>query len=243
MDKVQEAGLADDVVTRIETLESDKSDKTHTHANYARAYSANLSSGSGEWTTAEFVAWLTSKGCFDQPFWVCKMSWSYGGNRAISDTAQGNLHLAGCVVEVIGRADVYTIRVTTPPTAPADHVTNAVFTYTNHGAYYSPSWRRDYNTLLPPPSIGVGQTYKSKTGNYLSGAQYRNTGTKPVFVSARCSGTKAQLELQVDGITVAVGATINTSGTQQATVGAPVPADSTFKIIVTHGTLAVVELS
>ncbi len=103
--------------------------------------------------------------------------------------------------------------------------------------------KRVYSPNNPPPSMGIGQTYKSKTGSYLSGVQYRNTGDKPIFLSARCSGTKAQLVLQVDGVTVDASTAIHTSGTQRVTVGAPVPANSTFRLTVTHGTLDVVELS
>ncbi len=93
-----------------------------------------------------------------------------------------------------------------------------------------------------PPSMGVGQTYKIKTADYLAGVTYSNTSDRTIFISAWSTGANARLVLQVDGLTVAVGA-ITVSGTEQITVGAPVPANSTFKIIVTYGTLAVVELS
>ncbi len=37
MDKVQEAGLEDNIVTRIDTLESDKADTTHSHSEFTTA--------------------------------------------------------------------------------------------------------------------------------------------------------------------------------------------------------------
>ncbi len=37
MDKVQEAGLEDNIVTRIDTLESDKADTTHSHSEFITA--------------------------------------------------------------------------------------------------------------------------------------------------------------------------------------------------------------
>ena len=123
----------------------------------ARAFSGTVSiGGGGDWTTAEFIAWLEQQGVLNHPYWMCKGSWSYGDNRTITDTGCGNIQLAGAVVEVMGVRGAMTLRVTTPTTATAG-VTNAQFTYVNHGDDYLPGWRRDFNTANPPPvSYPVG---------------------------------------------------------------------------------------
>lgn len=123
----------------------------------ARAFSGTVSiGGGGDWTTAEFIAWLEQQGALNHPCWMCKGSWSYGDNRTITDTGCGNIQLAGAVVEVMGVRGAMTIRVTTPTTATAG-VVNAQFTYVNHGDDYLPGWRRDFNTANPPPvSYPVG---------------------------------------------------------------------------------------
>lgn len=122
----------------------------------ARAFSGTVSiGGSGDWTTADFIAWLESQGAFNHPYWMCKGSWSYGDNRTITDTGCGNIQLAGAVVEVMGVRDAMTIRVTTP-TASTTGVVNAQFTYVNHGAGYPATWRRDFNTANKPTPGDVG---------------------------------------------------------------------------------------
>lgn len=116
----------------------------------ARAFSGSVSiGGGGDWTTAEFIAWLESQGAFNHPYWMCKGSWSYGDNRTITDTGCGNIQLAGAVVEVMGVRLAMTIRVTTP-TSSTTGVVNAQFTYVNHGEGYPAIWRRDFNTANPP---------------------------------------------------------------------------------------------
>lgn len=116
----------------------------------ARAFSGSVSiGGGGDWTTAEFIAWLESQGAFNHPYWMCKGSWSYGDNRTITDTGCGNIQLAGAVVEVMGVRLAMTIRVTIP-TSSTTGVVNAQFTYVNHGEGYPAIWRRDFNTANPP---------------------------------------------------------------------------------------------
>lgn len=116
----------------------------------ARAFSGSVSiGGGGDWTTAEFIAWLELQGAFNHPYWMCKGSWSYGDNRTITDTGCGNIQLAGAVVEVMGVRLAMTIRVTTP-TSSTTGVVNAQFTYVNHGEGYPAIWRRDFNTANPP---------------------------------------------------------------------------------------------
>ncbi|WP_232481240.1 phage tail protein [Citrobacter freundii] len=121
----------------------------------ARAFSGTVSiGGGGNWTTAEFIAWLESQGAFNHPYWMCKGSWVYAGNRTITDTGCGNIQLAGAVVEVMGVRDAMTIRVTTATTG--EGTLSAQFTYTNHGDGYLPGWRRDFNTANKPTSEDVG---------------------------------------------------------------------------------------
>ncbi|MCO5783954.1 phage tail protein [Citrobacter meridianamericanus] len=133
----------------------------------ARAFSGTVSiGGGGDWTTAEFIAWLELQGAFNHPYWICKGSWSYGDNRTITDTGCGNIQLAGAVVEVMGVRGAMTIRVTTP-TASTGGVVNAQFTYVNHGEGYPATWRRDFNTANKPTSEDVGAL--PKTGGEIQG--------------------------------------------------------------------------
>ncbi|WP_236478005.1 phage tail protein [Escherichia coli] len=125
-----------------------------------RAYSAwlNIGGDSQVWTTAQFISWLESQGAFNHPYWMCKGSWTYANNKVITDTGCGNICLAGAVVEVIGTRGAMTIRVTTPSTSSGGGITNAQFTYINHGNAYAPGWRRDYNTKNQQPAFALGQT-------------------------------------------------------------------------------------
>ncbi len=125
-----------------------------------RAYSPwlNIGGDSQVWTTAQFISWLESQGAFNHPYWMCKGSWAYANNKVITDTGCGNICLAGAVVEVIGTRGAMTIRVTTPSTSSGGGITNAQFTYINHGDAYAPGWRRDYNTKNQQPAFALGQT-------------------------------------------------------------------------------------
>ncbi|EFH1710140.1 phage tail protein [Escherichia coli] len=129
-----------------------------------RAFHSAISTGAGNWTTAQLIEWLDSKGAFNHPYWMCKCSWSYGNNKIITDTGCGTIHLAGCVIEVMGNKGAMTIRVTTPSTSSGGGTTNAQFTYINHGADYAPGWRRDYSTKNQQPAFALGQT-GSTVGN------------------------------------------------------------------------------
>ncbi|EPB4165344.1 tail fiber protein, partial [Escherichia coli] len=129
-----------------------------------RAFHSAISTGAGNWTTAQLIEWLDSQGAFNHPYWMCKCSWSYGNNKIITDTGCGTIHLAGCVIEVMGNKGAMTIRVTTPSTSSGGGTTNAQFTYINHGGDYAPGWRRDYNTKNQQPAFALGQT-GSTVGN------------------------------------------------------------------------------
>ncbi|EOV3130155.1 tail fiber domain-containing protein [Enterobacter hormaechei] len=110
----------------------------------ARAYSASIATGTqGNWTTADFIAWLEAQGAFSNPYWMCKGSWSYANNKIITDTGCGNIQLAGAVIEVMGSRDVMTIRVSTARTGTASGAElGAQFIYINHGSGYAPGWTR-----------------------------------------------------------------------------------------------------
>ncbi|HHX3374926.1 TPA: tail fiber domain-containing protein [Citrobacter freundii] len=122
----------------------------------AQAFSASYSTGAGNWTTAEFIAWLKERGAFEVPYWMMKGSWSYADNKIITDTGVGNICLAGAVIEVLGTEGAMTIRVTTPTTTTGGGIACAQFTYINHGSAYALAWRRDYNTALKPTAADVG---------------------------------------------------------------------------------------
>ncbi|EHX8053386.1 tail fiber protein [Escherichia coli] len=149
-----------------------------------RAYSAwvDIGGDSQVWTTAQFISWLESQGAFNHPYWMCKGSWAYANNKVITDTGCGNICLAGAVVEVIGTRGAMTIRVTTPSTSSGGGITNAQFTYINHGDAYAPGWRRDYNTKNQQPAFALGQTGstvgndKAVGWNWNSGVYNANIG-------------------------------------------------------------------
>ncbi|WP_338918813.1 tail fiber protein (plasmid) [Escherichia coli] len=123
-----------------------------------RSFHGSISTGAGNWTTAQFIEWLESQWAFNHPYWMCKCSWSYGNNKIITDTGCGLIHLAGCVIEVMGNKGAMTIRITTPSTSSGGGTTNAQFIYINHGSEYLPGWRRDYNTKNLQPAFALGQT-------------------------------------------------------------------------------------
>ncbi|MGT5297341.1 tail fiber protein [Escherichia coli] len=140
-----------------------------------RAYSGALSTEAGNWTTAQFIEWLDSRGAFNHPYWMCKGSWSYANNKIITDTGCGDIHLAGCVVEVMGTKSAITIRVTTPTTSTGGGTTSAQFTYINHGDGYSPGWRRDWN----------------RQGDAMTGTINQDGGSQNAYMStALCSGIR-----------------------------------------------------
>ncbi|WNT85099.1 hypothetical protein QMY51_03958 [Escherichia coli] len=77
-----------------------------------------LVQGQGTGTTAQMNGWILKWGNkaphkLDVLNGMC-CSWSYGNNKIITDTGCGTIHLAGCVIEVMGNKGAMTIRVTTP---------------------------------------------------------------------------------------------------------------------------------
>lgn len=108
---------------------------------YARAYGSSVHFGDDatDMTTADFITILSEMGAFAQPYWMARGSWAYSGNRTISDTGIGRIHLAGALVEVAGDVNCYTIRITTPTTSMGGE-TRRVFIYINNGQEYFPGW-------------------------------------------------------------------------------------------------------
>ncbi|EFS9340334.1 phage tail protein [Salmonella enterica subsp. enterica serovar Kottbus] len=135
----------------------------------AVAFSGGIAIGgdANPWTTAEFIVWLESQGAFNHPYWMCKGSWDYTGNKVITDTGCGNICLAGAVIEVMGTRGAMTIRITTPTTTSGGGVASAQFTYINNGDGYAPGWRRDFNTINKPTASDVGAL--PVTGGRLNG--------------------------------------------------------------------------
>ncbi|MEH4452215.1 tail fiber protein [Escherichia coli] len=135
-------------------------DKFIQNTGACRAFSGqtDIDGSQGEWSTVAFISWLENNGAFRHPYWMCKGSWSYARNRVITDTGCGNICLAGAVIEVMGTRGAMTIRVTTPSTSSGGGITNAQFTYIDHGDAYAPGWRRDYNTKNQQPAFALGQT-------------------------------------------------------------------------------------
>ena len=147
-----------------------------------RSFHGAISTGAGNWTTAQLIEWLDSQGAFNHPYWMCKCSWSYGNNKIITDTGCGTIHLAGCVIEVMGNKGAITIRVTTPSTSSGGGTTNAQFTYINHGGDYAPGWRRDYSTKNQQPAFALGQT-GSTVGNDKAVGWNSNSGVYNATIS------------------------------------------------------------
>lgn len=124
----------------------------------ARAYSASYSFGGSQTgiTTAQFIDLLESLGAFDQPYWIARGSWRYAGNKYITDTGFGNVHLAGTVVEVIGNTTSYTIRLTLPTTSGLTSLLGCELVYINNGDTYKPGWRKVYSSLNKPTPSEIG---------------------------------------------------------------------------------------
>ncbi|HGG4188314.1 TPA: phage tail protein [Salmonella enterica subsp. diarizonae serovar 61:i:z] len=141
----------------------------------ALAFSGGVTVGGDDnpWTTAEFIAWLESCGAFNHPYWMCKGSWDYAGNKVITDTGCGNICLAGAVIEVMGTRGAMTIRVTTPTTTSGGGIASAQFTYINHGEGYAPGWRREF----------------SRTGDEMTGNLYLKNDGRVNFCIMNEDGT------------------------------------------------------
>jgi hypothetical protein len=170
---------------------------------FTRAYSSGYSFGGNQnaITTAQFITLLTNLGAFNQTHWVSRGSWSYAGNQYINDTGCGNIHLAGCVVEVFGDVyNGYTIRIITPTTS-ASGVINSEFVYVNNGSGYSPSWRKMWNSAND--GSGSGLDADLLDGMDSSAFSKKSTSTNITLLTATWSGSSAPYSytVTVTGVT------------------------------------------
>lgn len=176
----------------------------------AKAASGNISIGgdSNNWTTAQFIEWLESKGAFNHSYWMCKGSWAYAANKIITDTGCGNIQLSGAVVEVMGVREAMTIRITTPTTATNGGTVKAQFTYINHGDNYAPGWRRDFNRAGDSMSGQLTLADMSQPLRTPGGGIFANDGNlyinKPGF-----AGWIDALFLKLTGGTIIGALTVN----------------------------------
>lgn len=124
---------------------ADTVDNLHA-SSFTRVHSGSVNFGgnNNEITTTQFINLLTNLGAFQQPHWIARGSWSYASNQIITDSGFGKIHLAGCIVEVLGTSTAYTIRILTPTTSSGGSALtlNSEFVYINNGSSYSPGWRK-----------------------------------------------------------------------------------------------------
>ena len=152
----------------------------------ARARGELASGATENITTAQFVQWLKDSGAFDERVWIARGSWSYANNKTITDTGCGNIHLAGCTIEVISGSEfAFTIRIITPTTTSGGGTTGAEFVYVNNGSAYLPGWRRIYTTAWKPNADDVGAlpsggtavaATKLATARQINGTNFDGTG-------------------------------------------------------------------
>ncbi|KGQ44459.1 tail fiber protein [Gallibacterium anatis] len=149
----------------------------------------NLNQGSsGDWTTAEFIAWLKTNGAFSRPgHWVLKQSFVWNYSKIIKDTGCGDIKLAGNVIEVISEnVDNYMIRVTTLPAVDNDGGTiKAQFIYFHYQATGgSPGWVKfltnldKSNSVTSTSSDTVATSYAVKAAYDKAKAADDNANTR-----------------------------------------------------------------
>ena len=172
-------------------------------------------------TTAQFIELLTDLGAFNQPHWISRGSWSYASNKYISDTGYGNVHLAGAVVEVIGNASNYTIRIDTPTTSSSGgHNLNLEYVY--NGSSYSPGWRKIYTDKAKPTASDIGaaaSSHRHSASNITSGTlpiARGGTGATSASAARTALGAAASSHThtgtQVTGLTASRALVSNSSG-------------------------------
>lgn len=168
-------------------------------------------------TTVQFITLLTSLGAFDNGYWVTRGTWNYAGNQMISDTGCGNIHLAGCVVEVFSESiSAYTIRITTPTTS-INGTNSGEFIYINNGSQYSPAWRRSYNTINKPSASDIGAvgTGSNATLNRLTLSDYGTPFECSQYIDFHQIGTNVDYSVRLTGtsglLTSSGGMTVSNS--------------------------------
>ncbi|GAA0353246.1 tail fiber domain-containing protein [Morganella psychrotolerans] len=163
-------------------------------------------SSNSAWSTAQFIEWLKSQGAFSSGYWVSRGTWDYAGNQFINDTGVGNIHLAGCVVQVFGYHKQCTITIITPTTT-ASGTTHREYIYVDNDSNYNPGWRRLYNTSAPPTAAEVGAYTKGESdgkyqpkGAYAGAAAHTFTGEvrSPSIITG--GGNDLSFFMQRDGV-------------------------------------------
>lgn len=140
------------------------------------AGTTKFGSSNSAWSTAQFIEWLKSQGAFNSGHWVSRGTWDYAGNQFINDTGVGNIHLAGCVVQVFGYYKQCTITIITPTTT-SNGTTHREYIYVDNDTNYNPGWRRLYNTSAPPSAGEVGAYTKGESdGKYQPKGSYAALG-------------------------------------------------------------------
>ena len=165
----------------VQTQLNGKAASSHSHdGTYTRIYNLGIQAFGGNQngiTTAQFLTLLNGYGAFSDKSWITRGSWSYASNQYIKDTGCGNIHLAGCTVEVMGTSTTNcTIRIHTPTTSSSG-VSNGDFIYINNGPEYTPGWRRLYSTKYKPTAADIGAAASSHTHSYLPLSGGTLTGT------------------------------------------------------------------
>ncbi|MEE7072052.1 prophage tail fiber N-terminal domain-containing protein [Escherichia coli OX25:H6] len=120
-----------------------------------RAYGRDISTGAGEWTTEEFVAWLKEQGAFDHTCWIMKASLPAAMNKVITDVGPGKLNLGGCTIEVMGTYDAAIVRVTIGEYGATGFINGTVCTCTVYGDTRKYHWRVDYGTRNKPTTASL----------------------------------------------------------------------------------------
>lgn len=140
-----------------------------------------LSTGAGDWTTAQFIAWLQGLGAFTKRTLTVKCGWEYASNRNITDTGLGNIQLAGVVIEFVGRgASECTITLTCPRYSAGGTIgAGAVLIYDSHGSSGG-FWRKVYTSLNMP------------TANEIGALSNENPVVKEGFLALEQPGTDTQ---------------------------------------------------
>ena len=83
-------------------------------------------------------------------------------------------------------------------------------------------------------SIGVGQTWQNLTASRANNTTYTNASGKPIMVSVYAYFANGQyMELQIDGVSVALAANSGVSGFVGGTVSGIVPNGISYQIVAT----------
>jgi hypothetical protein len=175
---------------KVTNFNADLLDGFHSTAFCRTAGEINLGGSLAAITTADFITYLATLGAFDTGYWVSRGSWNYSLNKYISDSP-APIVLAGAVVEVIGYAYAYTIRINTPTTFPAvitGALVNRDYVYVNNGTDYAPGWRVIINDKTLASKTQTGALSLTDYGKFID--NYTDwVASNTVFAQGNVSGT------------------------------------------------------